>query len=370
MTTCLRLASLALAVVLGLLLSGPVRAAEEPRPSLELTFVGDVIFGSYRQHGYRPFYRAGDNPLSAVAPLLRADLAVANLETPLIDEDEMPPESPVRTPFRFGAPAGSAALLRAAGITAVSLANNHAYDLGLAGLLRTPAILRQAGVTPLGAATLPQALRVETIEAAGWRVGFVAVSTHRNVHPRRGEPLLPYAQTHELPLRLGPVLREARARHDLLAVVVHWGQEYEDGPSGSQRRAAHALIDAGADLVIGHHPHVLQGIERHGRGLIAYSLGNFVFPSAAQIPRQTGVLRLRYLRDGRCLERAAFHPVLIQGRPLLRPVPARGKHAERVRVRLRALSAGLDTAWEEDGPDLIARDAACAAPAVALSGRE
>ena len=76
-------------------------------------------------------------------------------------------------------------------------------------------------------------------------------------------------------------------------MLIHWGAEYADMPAKIQRSEAKRLIEAGADMVIGHHPHVLQGVERHEDGLIAYSMGNFLFENTNAIPKLTGVLRVR-----------------------------------------------------------------------------
>ena len=150
--------------------------------------------------------------------------------------------------------------------------------------------------------------------------------------------------------------RPCAAEHDLLVVVVHWGDEYDDGPSLPQVRAAHALVDAGADLVIGHHPHVLQGVQRHGRGLIAYSLGNFLFENTNDPPRLTGVLRVRYRSepaDPPCLDAVVFHPAYVARRPVQHPEPATGYMERRVKNRMRGVSERFDSTWDDAGTDLV-----------------
>src|SRR5204862_3584747 len=107
---------------------------------------------------------------------------------------------------------------------------------------------------------------------------------------------------------VSPVVEAARANHELVVVQIHWGNEYEDAPLKYQIDAAHAFIDAGADAVIAHHPHVLQGIERYKGGVIAYSLGNFVFPNAKERVRDGGVLHLSFARTPACLSTVAFDP--------------------------------------------------------------
>ena len=139
-------------------------------------------------------------------------------------------------------------------------------------------------------------------------------------------------------------------------VVVHWGDEYDDGPSLPQVRAAHALVDAGADLVIGHHPHVLQGVQRHGRGLIAYSLGNFLFENTNDPPRLTGVLRVRYQSEpseAPSLDAVVFHPAYVARRPVQHPEPATGYMERRVKNRMRGVSERFDSTWDDAGTDLV-----------------
>ena len=187
-----------------------------------------------------------------------------------------------------------AKLLADAGFTAVSLANNHAFDMRKTGMVETPAILKEIGVVPLGASvTEPPVFRVETIEKRGWRLGFIAVTARRNAPHREGAPELPFLNTRELGDTLTEVIRSGRASHELIIVLIHWGAEYADMPAKIQRSEAKRLIEAGADMVIGHHPHVLQGVERHEDGLIAYSMGNFLFENTNAIPKLTGVLRVR-----------------------------------------------------------------------------
>ncbi len=328
---------------------------------LELTFVGDVILGRYREAGYDPIPDGEHEPFEAVAELLRSDLVVGNLETPLVHA--LPAQSPVGARYSFGADAALARHLLPAGFDALSLANNHAYDMLAAGVEETPAILEALGITPLGAAKWGDAgddgpVRVETLEREGWRVGFVAVTTQSNVSAPPGGPPLPLVETSDLAAQVVPLVEDARVSHDLVVVLVHWGLEYADEPDWVQQAAARALVEAGADLVIGHHPHVLQGIERHGHGLIAYSLGNFLFENVKEIPRLSGVLRVRY--DGRgCMQAVVLHPAFVKSVPIKHPAPATGYMAEQVRERVRSLSRRFGTRFRDEGEDLVLEGVRC-----------
>jgi poly-gamma-glutamate synthesis protein (capsule biosynthesis protein) len=329
--------------------------------SLEMTFVGDVIFGRFRAGGFDPIPEEGHAVFAEVADLLRADLVVGNLETPVVRA--LPQESPIGSTYRFGASAEHARHLAQAGFSAVSLANNHAYDLRSAGLEETPEILKELGVVPLGASRRePPPVRVETIEKKGWRVGFLALTTRRNAPQIEGERQLPYLRIRDVTPTLGPRIEQARADHDVLVVLIHWGEEYAEAPSRIQTIVAHELIDAGVDLVVGHHPHVLQAFEHRGGGLVAYSLGNFLFENTQEIPKQTGVLRVRFRANGRCLEQVRFHPAYIKRIPVPHPRPARGWIGHKVRTRLMEQGKPFRMTWDLDGEDLVARWSGCETP--------
>jgi len=333
--------------------AAPTRSA-----ALEMTFVGDVIFGRYRASGYDPIPEDDHDPFAEIAVDLKSDLVVGNLETPIVRD--LPMDSPIGSKFRFGASLDHAKLLVAAGFSAMSLANNHWYDQRREGVEQSPLLLAEIGIVPLGAARIePPVFRVETLERNGWKVGFCAITTRTNAPVREGGPVLPFLATQDIPETIGPVLQAARADHDLLVVMIHWGDEYAEAPSFAQVKSAHAMIDAGADLVIGHHPHVLQAIERYGKGVIAYSLGNFLFENTHDIPRLTGVLRVRARDQGHCIERVVFHPAYIKRIPIQHPVPAEGGMGKRVRERVISQGRKFDTTWTLDGEDLVLERAPC-----------
>jgi poly-gamma-glutamate synthesis protein (capsule biosynthesis protein) len=128
----------------------------------------------------------------------------------------------------------------------------------------------------------------------------------------------------------------ARAQADIVIVLLHSGSEGRDRPNATQRSLARAAIDGGAALVVGAHPHVLQGIERYGNGVIAYSLGNFVFDGFRRAANESAILRVALGREG--VRDLAWTPVVIQrGRPQL----AEGRQAQRILARIARLSAQL-----------------------------
>jgi poly-gamma-glutamate capsule biosynthesis protein CapA/YwtB (metallophosphatase superfamily) len=332
----------------------------EPKPvkadSLELTFVGDVVLGRYRANEvFYEMHPPDADPFYAVRDQLAADVVIGNLESPLMFE--VPELSPSKNKWRFAGGAEHAPQLRNAGFTVMSLANNHYYDLGVAGQLESPQILIEAGLMPIGASREQEPLlRVETLEVQGWRIGFIACSTRQNSSGSSKGPKLPLVTLREFEEVILPLVVEARPTHDLVIVSVHWGDEYVDDPGPSRRLAARELLEAGVDLLIGHHPHVLQGLAVHPSGddrdgLVAYSLGNFLFPRSDLPSGLSGVLRVRYQAraDQRpCLEQARVHPVILRGSPLSHPEAATGVSAERVRDRLVPLSRAAGTIWERE----------------------
>lgn len=227
---------------------------EPAPPTLTLAFVGDVMLG-------RGVAQALDGDWDAafvdVQPwLAQADLAFANLESPLTTAPFALSSDGMVGRYDLRAPPDAVAALRAAGFDVVSLANNHALDAGAVGLSQAMATLEQAGIIGV----------VDT--------GPVYPSTHLPVYcflalDDSVEPLDVYAAAE--------AVTAAADEGGLVIVSVHWGGEYQASPSPRQRTVARALADAGAGLVIGHGPHVLQRVEWLGETLVAYSLGNFLF---------------------------------------------------------------------------------------------
>lgn len=186
-------------------------------------------------------------------PLAEADLAFANLESPLTTAPQASNGHDLRAiPSAISA-------LSAAGFDIVSLSNNHALDAGKAGLMETIATLDLAGITGV------------TSRTAGQLVSRTPHSTLRY-------QLLAFDDSVN-PLDVEAAARSVAAARqaDLVIVSLHWGGEYQAAPSLRQRSIAQSLARAGADLIIGHGPHVLQPVERMGKALVAYSLGNLLF---------------------------------------------------------------------------------------------
>jgi poly-gamma-glutamate synthesis protein (capsule biosynthesis protein) len=322
------------------------------------------MFGRWIETGRSTIPPGDDYSLfEPVAPLLRADLSVANLETPVLRA--LPQHKSFFNRLHFAATVDEARHLARAGITHVNLANNHSFDMFQDGVRETPENLRNLGIEPIGVSYLePPVFRAETVSHGDWRIAFIGITSERNYRQKKNAPVLPWVEwDSEIAGVLVPVVEAARPDHDLVIVVAHWGWEYEEKPRSDAQAAARALIDAGADLVVGHHPHVLQPLERYQGGLIAYSLGNFRFDQRRLPTRMSGVLRVRFAGTG-CLDAARFHPVEIKahavhGRHTHQPVPAAGKMADRIRARVSEGSAKLGATWTVDGEDLVLANPAC-----------
>jgi poly-gamma-glutamate capsule biosynthesis protein CapA/YwtB (metallophosphatase superfamily) len=260
----------------------PVAAPEGPR--VEILAVGDVMPARWverrlRAHGYGYAF-------ASTSEILRAgQIAFANLESPLAAGE---PVEAFQMVFR-GDPAFAAALADA-GIDIVSLANNHAGDQGAEGVTSTLAALGAAGVRAVGAGEGVAARAPVVIETDTGSVAFLAYADGRWIpdsyvaaEGRAGVALLS-------PESVAADVAAARGLADFVVVSMHAGTEYEPLPDRAQRAAAESAARAGASLVIGHHPHVLQPIGRIGTTTVAWSLGNFVFDQDLSPETQEGAI--------------------------------------------------------------------------------
>jgi poly-gamma-glutamate synthesis protein (capsule biosynthesis protein) len=238
-----------------------------------------------------------------------------------------------------------------AGLTAVPfevacLANNHVFDYGLAGFRETLGVLRRSGLRTVGAGmTFDEAAAPLTVEAAGARITIVNFSEGEDLTASTGGPGVCGWEID----RLAGTIAMAKKRGDFVIAVGHAGLEYIPFPPPYVVRAFRALAAAGADCVVGHHPHVPQGVETRDGRLIAYSLGNFVFYQPPELLyRRTGFCLSLEVRGGR-LASHAIHPYRIGGDGL-RPLD-RGE-ARRFNDKLRSVSRplrsrrGVAEAWQ------------------------
>jgi poly-gamma-glutamate capsule biosynthesis protein CapA/YwtB (metallophosphatase superfamily) len=223
--------------------------------------------------------------------------------------------------------------MRDAGFDVISLANNHVFDFGAGGLEDTLAHVRAAGLEPVGAGvTAEEARREVVVEVRGVRVGFLAFTEMTNEH------LSSTGFVGRLDQATARVA-EVSARVDVLLVSLHWGVQFHARPGRWQRRLAQRLIDAGADAIIGHHPHVLQTVETYAGKPIVYSLGNFVF-GPQPTPRDASAIAEVEIASGHVTSLRMI-PVMLGG-VAGSPIVATDARGERSRSRLRSALAWTD----------------------------
>jgi poly-gamma-glutamate synthesis protein (capsule biosynthesis protein) len=234
---------------------------------VQITFLGDVMLGrgiaqiANRTKNWQPF--------AVLQPVINSsDFTAANLESPLTI-------SPIVTKgYALCAPPTQVTALQAARFHLLTLANNHIYDCGESGLNQTRSTLQSAGLNTAG----PE-LQPVFINKHGQRFAFLALDDISSAVDIAA---------------VTQVLHSSARQADWVIVTIHWGSEYQPAPSSRQRLLAAAFINAGADVIIGHHPHVIQpnekitSSERKKDGLVFYSLGNALFDQQSLPDTRTG----------------------------------------------------------------------------------
>lgn len=282
------LAALAAAAVLPAVLSS-CRSGGAKGPSI--IACGDIMLGrKVASSG------SGGSPFGPglVGRLKGADLAIGNLEGPVIGvggPEPFPMEGVI-----LANPPAAPRLLEEAGFDAVSIANNHMMDYGLAGLAGTEGALEAVGLAfSASAAPEPRLSRSATLEARGRSVVLLAYSEKDNEARTVFAP--GEAEAADRLSRIAQAIRMRKAPGTIVVVSMHWGFEDTERPVQAQVKAAHALVAAGADLVLGHHPHRFQGVEIYRGGVICYSLGNLVFDQAIPENRRSFAVRVEFSGD-------------------------------------------------------------------------
>jgi poly-gamma-glutamate synthesis protein (capsule biosynthesis protein) len=237
--------------------------------SIHLSLAGDIMLG----RGVAQAHSQGnwEEALAAIAPSIsRADLAFANLESPITEADL------IKETYDLRAPSQSVVALSSAGIDVLSLSNNHVADAGQVGIDDTLQVLSSAGILFVGPGKEPLLLQSEGVHIAWFALNDM---------------------NQDLDLTsIGADIADRRDHVDYVVLSIHWGKETHSRPDHRQRVVAKILADAGVDLIVGHHPHVLQPIEwfwGEGRGrptLVAYSLGNALFDQGAPPAARQGAL--------------------------------------------------------------------------------
>ncbi len=328
------------------LLSTSKKTYRSPRPppvdsSITITAVGDILLGSLHPESVLP-PKDGARMFARVDSVLKtADVAIGNLEGPLLDgASEQPIKSNGEHRWAFRMPVRYAALLKRAGFDVISFANNHCMDFGQRAVRRTLSALDSAGLVHCSWRG-----DVARITIRGRRIATIAFSPNTLCHDLRD---LATARTLVAALAGGA---------DIVVVSFHGGGEgaeyqhvtgreelFLDERRGNVRAFAHAVIDAGADLVVGHGPHVLRGMEVYHNRLIAYSLGNFATwrnISVAGLGGITMILTSRLGSDG----------TFIDGR--ITPVWQRPPGVPELDARSRAIPLVRRLSQEDFGDDAV-----------------
>lgn len=318
----------------------PTTTTTTARPALTVAAGGDV-------HGDRNVAKyidknGGAAALAKVKPFLEdAHVAFINLEGPISDKG-----SPVAgKEYIFRSRTALAKGLASAGIDVVSLANNHARDYGAAALLDTFDRLEAVGVKWAGAGPdITAALSPAILETPAGTVAvlaFSAITTGFGATSDRAGTAT--TTSHD---RVVAAVKAAAKKADYVIVSFHWGEEYVLSANQGQRNLAHKVIDAGADLILGHHPHVIQGMEIYKDKLIAYSLGDFVFDHYKRITGEAFVLQVTLDKSGP--PTAKIIPVYLSD-PWGIPAPVTGSEAKVILDRLATYSKPFGLEFERSG---------------------
>jgi len=267
------------AFVVFALIVGGCKPEAAPSPSVTLALLGDVMLGRGIE--------ASTESFAFLQPqLAAADLALVNLESPLTDAPPL-----ADTPYILCAPPSSVDALTAAGFDLLSVANNHWLDCGIDGYEETQTVLQDAGLGAIGLGT-----KAYRREVNGVKLSFFAFNA---------------VSGFDVP-RAARFVQAERADGAVVIVSMHWGAEYQSAPTEYQEEIAGTLAEAGAALIWGHHPHVLQPSRWVGETLVLYSLGNALFDQHG-LPdtRRSAMVVVTLGRSG--VHKAEVYPFIIDG---------------------------------------------------------
>ncbi len=301
MLTTIRLTSILLCVFFLTTLS--CRDNTPAPQETSLLAVGDIMLGRYIG---KVMHARGDNyPFDQVRELFRKnDIVFGNLESG-IAKNTTAPFFP-KKPYNFAASPAAAGALREAGFSVLGLANNHLLDFGPGEPALTRSLLHAQGLSSFGAGdNIREARQPAVLVRNGIRFGFLGygVAHSRAVYAQKNRSGI-------APIVMDDIRKDIQALRsavDVLVISLHWGIEYENTPSKKQREEAHQIIGWGADIIIGHHPHVMQGIEVYRNKVIAYSLGNFIFDQKGKGTDRSFILACRFI--GKTLYSAEIIPL-------------------------------------------------------------
>jgi len=280
------------------------------RGPVTLAFGGDVQFENWLAGSVRSD-PATLQPLTGL--LGDADLAVVNLETTVTDRG-----TPAPKPYTFRGPAQGLTALRSAGVDVVSIANNHGMDFGEVGLADTLGAARAAGLDLVGGGRdAAEAYRPSVTQINGRRVAVLSATqvldnvatTAWPAQPDRPGLASAKPESGGLP-RLVAAVRDAASEADTVVVMLHWGRGPEQCPGPGQKRLADQLRTAGADIIVGGGAHRVAGAGHAGDAVVAYGLGDLVYPVAKGPATTSGVLTVTIAPDDGM--RVAWRPAVLR----------------------------------------------------------
>lgn len=284
------------------------------KESITIHFAGDVQFSGKVEDLLMK--KGFDYPYQHLGSLFTDDdLTFINLETPVTSGGE----AAQNKSFVYKSSPKALKSLAAAGVDVVNLANNHILDQGVKGLTDTLTHLKNNKLSYVGAGlNRKEAYSPVYIEKNGIKIallGFTRVIPEASWRAEAGKPGVADAYNSTEAVK---AIKQAHKKADLVIVMAHWGQERHTTPDENQKKLGYEFIDAGADLVIGGHPHVLQGLESYKGKWIAYSTGNFIFSRSATAETwKTAIFEATCQKDGNCgIKLLPYHAELAQPVPM------------------------------------------------------
>ncbi|MCL5795594.1 MAG: CapA family protein [Patescibacteria group bacterium] len=306
------------------------QTGEEKNISNEFTFMvgGDMMFDRFIDHNF-----PGDKLKDSVKNLGNrffdgTDLSLVNLEGPISSGSIEPNTNPNNVVFNF--PLETANVLKWLNINAVSLANNHTSNAGQSGLENTQNILNEKKISYIGQQFEFNDNSIKRFSYGNQKISVIAIDILDNYK------------------NLNEIIKTEKQNSGFVLVFSHWGNEFEKTHSSLQQKLAYAWIDAGADLIIGSHPHVIQDAEIYKDKVIFYSLGNLLFDQTFSTHTQKGLVLAGKIKDNK-LEKIILLPTISKN---LRPELLRGNEKTDFVVEFRK-KLGLEISNKDYGYDII-----------------
>ncbi len=327
--------------------TSPVQAFARPAPDAAageeytIAFAGDILFDPSYAAGYALTANgvAGSFDETSLELMRGADTFIVNNEFTYATGSRRSNKK-----YTFRTSPANAVMLAEMGADLVTLGNNHTWDFGESGFLDTLAALEAAGIPYIGAGrTLADAVKPYVIETGGMTIAILNATEIERGYPvtRGAGETTPGVFRCTDPELLYQAVRAADSAYDFVIVIPHWGTEGKSVPDGRELMLAAGLKEAGADLIVGGHPHVLQGIGFLEGTPVAYSMGNYLFHSGYQ---NTGLLIAGFDPAGKKLSSLRFVAMMSAN---CRVVTLAGGQKEQLLQMMRRLSPG--TAIDEEG---------------------